>query len=98
MKKIISLFFVVVLVVSSLMLRAQELPRSASFGAMVADLNDSSRMALGLSTLQGSLIKKVFAGSSAEKAGIAANDVVVSIDGTALQNTNEIGRASCRER
>ncbi|MCW3102851.1 MAG: Pdz domain protein [Bacteroidetes bacterium] len=66
---------------------SQDLPRSASFGAAVSDLNDSSRAALRLSSLSGSLINKVIAGGSAEKAGFRANDVLISIDGTNIENT-----------
>jgi hypothetical protein len=65
----------------------QELPRSASFGAVVRDLNDSSSVALGLSSLSGTWIEKVIPGSSAQKAGFTADDVLVSIDGTPIENT-----------
>jgi hypothetical protein len=71
---------------------AQDLPRSASFGAIVADMNDSSKTAPGLSSMSGTLIKKVFAGSSADKAGFAANDVLVSMDGEHIKNTGDFLR------
>lgn len=66
---------------------AQELPRSASFGAMVGDLNDSTRAALGLSSAGGTLIQKVVPGSSADKAKFLMHDVLVSMDGEKIENT-----------
>lgn len=68
---------------------AQELPRSASFGALVNDLNDSSKTALGLPSLSGTLIRQVVPGSSAQKAGFAANDVLVSMDGARIEHTGQ---------
>ncbi len=65
----------------------QELPRSASFGTLVIDLNDSARTALKLSSLSGTLIKKVITGSSAQKAGLATNDVLIAMDGNNIENT-----------
>jgi pimeloyl-ACP methyl ester carboxylesterase len=66
----------------------QELPRSASFGALVGDLNDSTRAALRLSSLSGTLIQKVIAGSSAQRGDFTVNDVLVSMDGETIENTS----------
>jgi pimeloyl-ACP methyl ester carboxylesterase len=68
---------------------AQELPRSASFGAAVNDLNDSSRTALKLTSSSGTHIMRVVEGSAAEKAGIVMNDVIVSLDGENISNTGQ---------
>lgn len=65
----------------------QELPRSASFGAMVADLNDSTKAVLKLSSLSGTLLKRVFPGSSADNAGFTENDVLISMDEESIRNT-----------
>lgn len=65
----------------------QELPRSASFGAMVSDLNDSSRTALGLSSNSGTHLKKLVPGFSAEGAGFKIDDVLISMDGENIKNT-----------
>ena len=89
MNKII---FLILLVSLSLMKKSsfgQELPRSASFGALVGDLNDSSRTALGLFSLSGTHIKEVIAGSSAQRAGFSVNDVLISMDGENIKNTNQ---------
>ena len=66
---------------------SQDLPRSASFGAAVSDLNDSLKAALRLSSFSGSHINKVIPGGSAQKAGLKANDVLISIEGTNIENT-----------
>jgi len=65
----------------------QELPRSAWFGAAVSDLNDSTKGALRLSSMSGTLLQKIVPGSSAQKAGFAVNDVLVSMDETQIENT-----------
>ena len=88
MNKIIFLSLVAALFLMKNSSFGQELPRSASFGALVGDLNDSSRTALRLSSLSGSLIKMIVASSSAQKAGFMANDVLISMDGAAIENTN----------
>jgi uncharacterized protein len=87
MNKVVFLSLMVCLLLTKRASFGQELPRSASFGASVSDLNDSSRAALKLSSLSGTLIKKVIPGSSAEKAGFTLNDVLISMDGEAIKNT-----------
>ena len=88
MTKLFFSFLVAALVLINKSSFTQELPRSASFGASVGDLNDSLRGALGLSSVTGTHIREVIAGSSAEKAGFAANDVLLSMDGENIKNTN----------
>jgi pimeloyl-ACP methyl ester carboxylesterase len=66
----------------------QELPRSASFGAAVTNVKDSSKAALKLPSLAGTLIQKVIPGSAAEKAGFVVNDVLISMDGERIENTD----------
>ena len=68
-------------------LSGQELPRSASFGAAISDLNDSLKTAFLLPSLSGTIINKVIEGSSAQKAGFRVNDVLVSMDGEKIENT-----------
>lgn len=88
MINIIFLSFMAVLFLMKNPAFGQELPRSASFGAAVSDLNDSSKAELKLSSLSGTLIKRVIAGSSAQKAGFTVNDVLISMDGETIENTN----------
>ncbi|MGZ3854474.1 MAG: PDZ domain-containing protein [Flavisolibacter sp.] len=68
-------------------IEAQDLPRSASFGAAVTDLNDSTKKALHLSFLSGSQIQRVIPNSSAGKAGFRTDDVLTSMDGENIENT-----------
>jgi len=86
MKKIF--FFLWVISLMMFTASAQELPRSASFGALVSDLNDSTATSLQLSSSKGTLLKQVVEGSSADKAGLIRNDVLISFDGKAIENTN----------
>jgi pimeloyl-ACP methyl ester carboxylesterase len=88
MNRIIFLTLIAALFLTTKFSFGQDLPRSASFGAMVGDLNDSTRAALKLSSMAGSLIKKLVPGSSAQRADFAVNDVLVSIDGEKIENTN----------
>jgi alpha-beta hydrolase superfamily lysophospholipase len=79
--------FVVLLLINKISF-CQELPRLASFGAAVRDLNDSSGAALKLSSLSGTLIQRVIPNSSAQKSGFMENDVIVSMDNEKIENTN----------
>lgn len=83
MKKILALFLLI-----NCSLFSQELRRGASFGAAIMDLKDSLRVALKLSSTQGTLIKNVFQGSAAQKAGLSANDMLVDMDGEKIKNTS----------
>src|SRR6185436_16730216 len=87
--KIIFLFLVAALFLVKKSSFGQELPRSASFGALVSDLNDSTKAVLKLSSLAGTLIKQVVPGSSAQNAGFTVNDVLTSLDGEKIENTND---------
>ena len=89
MKKLLVILVCTVFLVGNSNTFAQELPRSASFGASVGDLNDSIQAALKLPSGEGTLIKLVVPGSSAEKAGFMVNDVLVSMDGEEIQNTDQ---------
>lgn len=59
-----------------------EMSRSAN-GA-VDDRADALRPALGLGMAGGTLVNHVLSGSNAERAGLRANDVVLSVQGTAV--------------
>jgi len=87
MNKIIFLYFIAALILIKTSSHGQELPRGASFGALVSDLNDSSRTALKLASMSGTILKKVIPGSSAHKADFTMNDVLVLMDGEKIENT-----------
>jgi len=67
---------------------AQDLPRAGSFGAVVNNINDSTARALKHTSQAGTILKAVIAGSAAQKAGLRMNDVVVSMDGETIANTD----------
>jgi uncharacterized protein len=79
----------VVLSIFSFSVISQELPRSAFFGALLGDINDSIKTALSLPDENGTVIKKVVANSSAESAGIAENDVIVAVNKLNIKNSSE---------
>lgn len=85
MKKITFLLGVTLL--TMLTVFGQELPRSASFGALVSNLNDSTAKLLQLPSSKGTWLKQVVGGSSADQAGLVNNDVLISFDGKAIDNT-----------
>ncbi len=85
MKKILLLLWISALILTA---SAQELPRSASFGALVKDLNDSTAKQLQVPSSKGSWLKEVIGGSSAAEAGLISNDVLISFDGKGIDNTN----------
>jgi dienelactone hydrolase len=87
MKKIIFLFAVTSLIVFTAF--GQELPGSASFGALVKDLDDSTANSFQLPSSKGTWLKQVFGGSSADQAGLIDNDVLISFDGKAIDKTNQ---------
>lgn len=89
MKCINILFLVVILFLVRSISYGQELPRSAWFGALVSDLNDSTRATLKLSSQSGTIIKKVVPGSSAYNAEFTSNDVLTSMDGVHIENTSQ---------
>ena len=90
MKQIIFLLWATSLMTSTAL--GQELPRAASFGALVNDLNDSTTKLLHLTSSKGTLLKQVIGGSSAEQAGLIGNDVLISFDGKVIDNTNHFLR------
>jgi serine protease Do len=59
-------------------------------GVQIQDVNDAMRNSLGLGDRKGVLISDVFKDQPADKAGIKRGDVVVSIDGRPVTNSNEL--------
>lgn len=78
-----------VMVSTAFFSNAENLPRSASFGVMVGNLNDSLVTQLNLPTKNGTHIRKVFNGSSASNASLKVNDVIVTLDGKEIADTKE---------
>jgi serine protease Do len=59
-------------------------------GVQIQDVNDAMRSALGLGERKGVLISDVFKGQPADKAGIRRGDVVLAIDGKAVESSNDL--------
>ena len=59
-------------------------------GVQIQDINDAMRGSLGLGERKGVLISDVFKGQPADKAGVKRGDVVLSIDGKQVTNSNEL--------
>jgi S1-C subfamily serine protease len=59
-------------------------------GVQIQDVNDAMRNALGLGARKGVLIGDVFKGQPADKAGIRRGDVVLSVDGKAVETSNDL--------
>jgi len=62
----------------------------ARLGVHIADVNKETAKALGLKSRDGALVPQVEAGSAADKAGIRAGDVIVSIDGTPVRKAHDL--------
>jgi len=59
-------------------------------GVQIQDINEAMRGSLGLGERKGVLISDVFKGQPADKAGVRRGDVVLSIDGRKVTNSNEL--------
>jgi serine protease Do len=59
-------------------------------GVQIGDIDQSMKDALGLKNRKGVLVNEVFKGQPAEKAGIKAGDVILTIDGVKTGNANEL--------
>ena len=59
-------------------------------GIYVQDLTDELATAFGLETLQGAVVSQVVEDSPAEKAGLRAGDVIVSMNNRFVENTGDL--------
>ncbi len=64
--------------------------RRGMLGVTIQPLDQELAQALGLSETQGALVSNVVTDSPAERAGIRAGDVIVSINGRGINNPNEL--------
>lgn len=62
----------------------------ARLGVHITDVDKETMQALGLKNREGALVPQVEAGSAADKAGIRAGDVIVSIDGTPIRKSHDL--------
>jgi len=62
-------------------------------GVRIETLTDDLAQALGASGAHGVLVVEVFEGTAAEKAGLKAGDVITTVDGTTVSDTDDLSRA-----
>jgi len=62
----------------------------ARLGVHITDVDKATMQALGLKNRKGALVPQVEAGSAADKAGILAGDVIISIDGEMIQKAHDL--------
>ncbi len=56
----------------------------------ITDIDKATQEALGLKSREGALVPQVEAGSAADKAGIRAGDVIVSLDGVRIRKAHDL--------
>jgi serine protease Do len=61
-------------------------------GVVIAEISDEDVPKYGLKELRGALIRQVAAGQPAEQGGVKPNDVVLSVDGAAVQSPRDLQR------
>jgi serine protease Do len=61
-------------------------------GVVIAEISDEDVPKYGLKELGGALIRQVAAGQPAEQGGVRPNDVVLSVDGAAVQSPRDLQR------
>ncbi len=62
----------------------------ARLGVMIRDVDKETMKALGLKDKNGALVPQVQSGSAADKAGIQAGDVIISVDGNSIKNAHDL--------
>jgi len=62
----------------------------ARLGVHISDVDKETAKALGLKNRHGALVPQVEAGSAADKAGIRAGDVIVSLDGVPVKKAHDL--------
>ncbi|RMF66537.1 MAG: Do family serine endopeptidase, partial [Alphaproteobacteria bacterium] len=62
----------------------------ARLGVHITDIDKATQEALGLKSREGALVPQVEAGSAADKAGIRAGDVIVSLDGVRIRKAHDL--------
>ncbi len=62
----------------------------ARLGVRIQDVDKATMQALNLPNRQGAMIPQVEAGSAADKAGVQAGDVIVSLDGQPIHKSHDL--------
>jgi len=67
--------------------------KRGQLGVAIQDISPRLKEAFDLPTLDGSVVSQVLTGSAAEKAGVKAGDVIVAVNGTAVENSSDLRNA-----
>lgn len=59
-------------------------------GVTIQDIDQNVRTALDLGDIKGVLIADIIKGQAADKAGIKRGDIIMAVDGKAVENTNDL--------
>lgn len=81
--------FVAVSLLACSIVFGQTLPRKAIFGAQLVAPTPEQRKAAGLKDNEGVALRNILPDLSAAKGGLQTGDIVVSLDGTAINSTQE---------
>jgi pimeloyl-ACP methyl ester carboxylesterase len=69
---------------------AQQLPRRVYLGIRMENITDDIKRIMNLESKNGVLVSDVFPASTAAKAGLTKGDILTSINGNAVNSTNEV--------
>ncbi len=64
--------------------------KRARLGVAIRDIDQATMDAMGLKSRKGALVPQVEAGSAADRAGIRAGDVIIALDGKAVDHAHDL--------
>src|SRR6185295_9851016 len=64
--------------------------KRGKLGVEIADVNPANASKFGAANVTGAAITRIVAGSAAELAGLKVNDVVVTLNGTAVRDARDL--------
>jgi pimeloyl-ACP methyl ester carboxylesterase len=74
----------------SISVSAQQLPRRVFVGIRMEKVTDDTKRLIGLNDVKGVMISEVIPGSTAETAGLKKGDVLLSVNGAAVNSPQEV--------
>ena len=67
--------------------------RRGQLGVVIQDISPRLKAAFDLPSMNGSVVSQVLKGSAAERAGVKAGDVILAVNGTAVENSSDLRNA-----